>query len=97
MGAQLEVRNTLITGERRGRLTEDDTASFLHGISRLGIHVDRTPAEAAVLMIARRHRLTVYDASYLELALREAMPLSTPDQALLGAAQAMRVAVLGVG
>ena len=28
-----EVRNTLIVSERRGRLTESDTATFLHGLA----------------------------------------------------------------
>ena len=38
-----EVRNTLIVNERRGRLTDGDTAAFLRGLSRLGITVDRSP------------------------------------------------------
>ena len=66
-----EVRNTLLVNERRGRLTEADVAAFLRGLSRLGVTLDRTPDEAALLALARRHRLTVYDASYLELTQRE--------------------------
>src|ERR1700741_4665202 len=71
-----EVRNTLIVNERRGRLTEADVAAFLRSLSRLGVMVDRTPDEATVLGLARRHRLSVYDASYLELAQREGVPLA---------------------
>ena len=41
-----EVRNTLIVSERRGRLTESDTATFLHGLARLRVSVDRSPEEA---------------------------------------------------
>ena len=63
-----EVRNTLIVNERRGRLAEADTAAFLRALSRLGVVVDRSPEDAAVLTLSRKHRLTVYDASYLELA-----------------------------
>ncbi len=57
-----EVRNMLIVNERRGRLAESDTAAFLRGLARLGVTVDRSPVEADVLALARRHRLTVYDA-----------------------------------
>jgi len=69
-----EVRNILIVNERRERLTESDTASFLGKLARLPITVDRSPGEADVLMLARQHRLSVYDASYLELARREGIP-----------------------
>ena len=57
-----EVRNTLIVNERRGRLTEPDLSAFLRDLSRLGVTFDREPDERGVLMLARRHRLTVYDA-----------------------------------
>jgi predicted nucleic acid-binding protein len=90
-----EVRNTLIVNERRGRITERDTAAFLRALSRLGIAIDRSPDEAVVLTLARRHRLTVYDASYLELSLREGLPLATLDGDLLRAARAERQVVLG--
>ena len=68
-----EVRNTLIVSERRGRLTESDTATFLHGLARLRVTVDRSPEEADVLALARHRDLTVYDAAYLELARRHAL------------------------
>ncbi|HWK45521.1 MAG TPA: type II toxin-antitoxin system VapC family toxin [Stellaceae bacterium] len=89
-----EVRNTLIVNERRARLTEADTAAFLRGLSRLGVTVDRAPNEATVLTLARRHRLTVYDAAYLELAQRDGVPLATLDAALANAARADRVPLL---
>jgi predicted nucleic acid-binding protein len=44
--------------------------------------------------LARRHRLTVYDAAYLELALREGLALATLDTALAEAARAEGVSVL---
>ena len=89
-----ELRNTLIVSERRGRLTETDTALFLREIARLPITADRSPGEAAVLMAARQHRLTVYDASYLELAQREGVPLATLDGDLRRAAKAARISLL---
>lgn len=90
-----EVRNTLVVNERRGRLTEADTAVFLHALSRLCVTVDRTPGEADVLALARRHRLTIYDSAYLELAQRQDLPLATLDRALTSAARAEKVALLG--
>jgi len=74
-----EVRNILIVNERRRRITESGTASFLLNLSRLRIRVDRVPDEGAVLRLARTHRLSVYDAAYLELAQREGLPLATLD------------------
>ena len=89
-----EVRNTLIVSERRGRLTESDTATFLRGLAHLRVSVDRSPEEADVLALARHRRLTVYDAAYLELARRESAPLATLDAALATAARAERVPLL---
>ena len=89
-----EVRNTLIVSERRGRLTESDTATFLHGLAHLRVTVDRSPEEADVLALARHRGLTVYDAAYLELVRREGAPLATLDAALATAARAERVPLL---
>jgi len=47
------------------------------------------------LTLARRHRLTVYDAAYRELALREALPMATLDAALASAARAEMVLLVG--
>jgi predicted nucleic acid-binding protein len=90
-----EVRNTLVVNERRGRLAEADTAAFLRGLSRLRVTVDRSPDEGCVLTLARKHRLTVYDASYLELAQREALPLATLDTDLIRAARAENLLLIG--
>ena len=89
-----EIRNVLIVNERRGRLSEANVAAFLHGVSRLGITIDRMPDETAVLSFARRHRLSVYDAAYLELANREGLILATLDQELVRAARAESVPLL---
>lgn len=90
-----EVRNTLVVNERRGRLREADTTLFLRDLSRFGVTIDRAPQEAAILTFARRHQLTVYDASYLELAQREAVPLATLDSDLRKAAAVLGVALIG--
>jgi predicted nucleic acid-binding protein len=90
-----ELRNVLLVGERQGRLTERETARFLRNISRLAITVNSSPNEIQVLTLARRHRLTVYDAAYLELAVREALPLATLDETLASAARAEGVSLVG--
>ena len=90
-----EVRNTLIVNERRGRLTIADTSDFLRLLSRLGITIDRAPEEAEILALCRRHRLTVYDAAYLELARREAIPLATLDTDLIRAGRIENLTILG--
>src|SRR3989338_1624078 len=81
-----EVRNILVVNERRKRLTEADSAAFLRDLSRLGVILDRSPQEGEVLRLARTHRLSVYDAAYLELARRKGLALATLDAALVSAA-----------
>lgn len=90
-----EVRNVLVVNERRKRIAESDTVSFLRALARLPIRVDRSPDEAVVLRLARTHKLSVYDASYLELALRERLPLATLDASLAAAALAEGAELIG--
>ena len=90
-----EVRNGLVMGERRGLLTEGRAARFLRELSRLAITVDGVPDETGVLTLARQRRLTVYDATYLELALRRDLPLATLDGALAVAARAEGSRLIG--
>jgi predicted nucleic acid-binding protein len=92
-----EIRNILIVNERRKRVTESDTAAFLRNLARLRVVVDRSPEEADVLTLARRHRLSVYDASYLELARRDNISLATFDKQLGAAASSIGVNLLGSG
>ena len=89
-----DVRNILVVNERRQRIGEADTTAFLYNLSRLRVRVDRVPDESAVLRLARTHRLSVYDAAYLELAQREGLPLATLDGGLRQAAAGERVALL---
>ena len=77
-----EVRNTLIVAERRHRIEPPDVAQFLSRLNRLPVLIDDEPREADVMHLARRHRLSVYDAAYLELAQRKGASLATLDGAL---------------
>lgn len=90
-----ELRNALLMAERRGRITSDGVAAFLADVALLPITVDDLPRDAVVLQLARQHGLTVYDASYLELAMRTGAPLATLDTALRSAAQRAGVGTVG--
>jgi predicted nucleic acid-binding protein len=94
----LEVLNGLAMGERRGRLDAAQRKTITGFLRDLPIRVDDATAEqawGATSALAARHRLTVYDAAYLELAHRLALPLATLDQELRTAAVALGVALLG--
>jgi predicted nucleic acid-binding protein len=90
-----EIRNILIVAERRKRLTVATTDAFLRSIRRLKLSIDRAPEEKDVILLARRHGLTVYDSGYLELALREGLALATLDKRLAAAAEAEGVRLIG--
>ncbi len=89
----VEFRNVLLKAERRGRTSADATDRVIRTLDDFGVALDTTPAHAAVMDLARRHRLTVYDALYLELAQRRGGALATLDGALAAAARAEGVAV----
>lgn len=84
----LEVRNVLVVAERRGRVGAAGLEDGLRRVSELPIRTDTEPDLGTALALARKRRLTIYDALYLELALRADAPLATVDRALAGAAVA---------
>jgi predicted nucleic acid-binding protein len=89
----IEVANALLMGERRGRSTQADTVNWTGFLGSLPIVVDdETTARVwgDTLNLARVQNLSAYDAAYLELALRRAIPLATLDARL-------RAAATGVG
>lgn len=90
-----EMRNIFLSSERRGRLNSLTTAQFLSLLNDMSIQIDRHPNETDMMTLARRHKLTAYDATYLELALRQHLPLATLDTALMRAAKAEGVKVIG--
>ena len=89
-----EIRNALVMNERRGRITELGTSSFLRDVSGLNILIDRDPVDGELIGLARLHRLTIYDAAYLELARRRRLALATLDGPLARAADAEGVVSL---
>ena len=60
----------------------------------LGIAIDDDHDGSLLLDLARRHSLTIYDAAYLEVAVRRSLPLATLDQRLRAAAEAIGVTIL---
>ena len=95
---RLEVANILEMGVRRGRHDMAFRDATLADLALLPISIDQdTEAHAwgATLRLAEQHRLTVYDAAYLELAKRRGLALATLDAELRRAAKAEQVALLG--
>jgi predicted nucleic acid-binding protein len=85
----LEVANILVLGERRRRSTEAEASHWLRYLRLLPIHVDEeTPGRAwsDILPAARLYDLSVYDAAYLELAIRLGLPLASIDDHMKAAA-----------
>jgi predicted nucleic acid-binding protein len=90
-----EIRNAALSGIRRQRVTAQHVDAFLSRVSSAPIDLAPLPNEAGVWGLAHRHRLTFYDAAYLELAQREGIALATLDGALARAATAEGVALIG--
>ena len=82
----LEVRSALIGAERRGRMRADEVEDCLRRIGDLPVRTDTEPDLGTAFALARTHRLSIYDALYLELAVRADASLATLDKALANAA-----------
>lgn len=85
----LEVANVVAKLESRGVVTEADSQRYIALLGRLNVTVDQATAAHALgdtLNLARRYKLSAYDAAYLELALRTGLPLATLDADLAKAA-----------
>ena len=94
---RFELANGMLMAERRRRMTANERASALTQLAGLPITVDRLgPAQAwrATVDFASRCRLTVYDAAYVEAAIRLEVPLATFDSAMRAAAASLSVPLL---
>lgn len=86
---RIEVANALLMGQRRKRIDAGQRTALLQTLSELDVEEDRAPEGdpwGTTVQLADLHRLTVYDASYLELAQRRRLPLATLDAPLRAAA-----------
>ena len=89
----------LLFSVKKGRMTKDRRDEALSDLQFLPISIDTETGKRAwkeTIALADRHQLTVYDATYLELAMRLSLPLATLDRDLRNAAQAEGVALLGI-
>ena len=94
-----EVANALLTAERRKRFSMAQVTAALSNLTLLPIAIDAVHVESVfgdVLAVARQGQLTEYDAAYLELALRETLPLATLDDQLRRAARNAGISVVAI-
>src|SRR4029077_18552798 len=93
----LELADVLSSSERKRRITPARTSEFIALITGLPIAIDEETSNralGAVLELARSQRISAYDASYLELAMRRGIPLATKDEDLAKAARRVGVTLL---
>lgn len=90
-----EMRNIFLVNERRRRIDAKDSDRALALLRGLPIQQDDKADGVALMELARRHGLTAYDATYLELAQRTGLPLATLDADLRRAARDEGIALIG--
>jgi len=93
----LEVCNVLLVAERKKRIGEADSARFIALLTELPIIVEQEPPERMIkeiFALARKHKLSSYYASYLDLAMRKGLPIATLDRNLIAAAKRSNVPIL---
>ena len=94
----IEVANVLMIYERRGQMTTAERTSAVGFYTNLPIEIDdqtTVRAWSTAFDLSLAHKLTVYDAGYLELSLRSGLPLASLDEPLCRAAASLGVLVLG--
>ena len=94
----LEVANVIAKAEAKALVMEARSRAFLEMLEGVDIEVDTATFAHALsdtLQLARRYKLSAYDASYLELALRLGIPLATLDEDLQKAAKKAGVKSFG--
>jgi predicted nucleic acid-binding protein len=91
-----EVVNVTGLAVRKGRITEEKARAFLESLADLPIQIEnptRTQMFVSVRALVGQHKLTAYDAAYLELAIRHKLPIAASDNALVKAARAAGINV----
>jgi len=92
----LEASNVLIGALQRNELDSEEVERFLSQLEALPIQIDSSTARRAfrrTFILSKDHGLSSYDAAYLELAIREGLPLATLDKKLVKAARSSNVAL----
>ena len=89
-----EIHNAVLMGVRRRRITMTDDREFLESLRTLHVQLVDPLFYEDLMLLAERSSLTVYDAAYLDLAVRLHCPLASFDAALCRAALAVGVPIL---
>ena len=90
----VEVGSVLLAAARRHRIRTDEWPDICASLDDLPIEVEQVSTArvwGTALALADQYRLSIYDATYLELARRLRLPLATLDRALAAAGQAAGV------
>lgn len=90
----LEIANVLLLAKKNKRITEVQSASFIDALLALPIVIDQSTTSRAmhsIFVLAGQINLTIYDSAYLELALREKIPLLSLDKGLIKAAKKLNI------
>ena len=90
----LEVRNSILVAERRGRISRVESDRRFESWNRIPVETDVTLDFDAAMALARRHKLSYYDAVFVELAIRLDAQLATLDQTMAQAAEAEGVPIV---
>lgn len=92
----LEIVNVLLRAEKGGQITQGESDAFISQLENLPIHVDPITSHQAftrTVNFARTYKLSSYDASYLEIAIREGLPIATLDKDIIKASKKANVSV----
>ena len=89
-----EVLNGLGKGVTRGRVERQKAILFWREIQELPVQIVEAPADEKLLELALQHNLSLYDASYLSLALARRLAIATGDGKLQMAAQSCGLAII---
>lgn len=95
----LEIANVVAKLESKGVVTEADSQRYIAILRCLNLSIDQATAAHALgdtLNLARRYKLSAYDAAYLELSLRTGLQLATLDAGLVKAALAAGVSIFAI-
>jgi len=82
-----EIRNSVLIGIRRKRITSAHAEEFFQDLQSFRIRLVDPPSYKDLFTLATRHDLTIYDAAYLDTALRESLPLASLDKNLIRATE----------
>lgn len=82
-----EIRNSVLIALRRGRISKADAQEFLAAMNELNVHLREPRSYDELFKLANQYGLTVYDAAYLDLAVRESLPIASLDKQLNEAAR----------